>query len=82
MKKRYQLTLTVENVENFQKIGKILNLSQDAMSKALDASLADMVKVFDMNKEIISSNSTGTFSMKEIIGIFSNHLASNDFNKK
>lgn len=47
MKKRYQITLTVENVERFQRIAKLLNMGQNAMSRTLDDSLMSMAQTFE-----------------------------------
>jgi Ethanolamine utilization protein EutJ (predicted chaperonin) len=43
MKKRYSLTLTVENFENFQRIAKQMNFGQDALSRFVDKFLEDSI---------------------------------------
>lgn len=44
MKKRYQLTLTEENVNRFQAIAEQLKMPKSTMSSMLDESLAALVK--------------------------------------
>lgn len=44
MKKRYQVTLTVKNVEKFQKLANELNMGQNAMSRVFDDQLVSITQ--------------------------------------
>lgn len=68
MKKRYQLTLTEENVNRFQAIAEKLKMPKSTMSAMLDESLASLVK--NMEKWV----SQGKVSMVDLFAMIGEQL--------
>lgn len=59
-KKRYNLTLTQETVEEFQELAKSLKMAPSAMSAVCDEAIAGVMKVVKQAK------STGKFTITDL----------------